>query len=335
MGRLVSEVIGHTNQVQKLKNLLTSKRWPHGMLFVGPSGIGKKKLALSFAQMLICPKFDENRQEACGNCGACLRVEKQQSESLIVIQPDPESSRPLIKVEAIRQILDSLSLASLNGPRVIIIDKADYLNDQASNALLKTLEEPFENVFFILIGADLDSFLPTIRSRIQTFRFNSLSNEEMKQLRPDLPDWMYHCARGQIDMLDRLCSDEGVEKREHAFLFFERFCLDSEFLNATDWRLQFKERSFAQFNIKCWLQLIRDLLILKTELTETIFAETILTESILNIDQHVRFKKLFSLSSKQLVFLADQLKQAELSLKANVESVLIFENMWVKYARMD
>ena len=321
MARLIDSVVGHAPEINRLNILKNSGRWPHALLFAGPSGVGKKKIALAFAQMLICPVSPE----ACGVCGPCLRVAKMQSESLNFIQPDPEAAKAVIKVDAVRELLDNLSFASLGSARVVLIDQAQTMNAQASNALLKTLEEPFENVYFILLGEEVQSFMPTIRSRSQVVRFTPLTEAELKIIKPGLPDWAYLSSRGQLDQLELLTSEEGVEKREGSLNLFEQFCEDPEFLLSSEWKTHAKDRAQALFNVKCWLQLIRDLIVLKTQAQQF----------VLNTDQVVRLKKLYQLQSKKLLRLSQNLIQAEQSLKGNADAVLVFENLWVKYARMD
>lgn len=321
MARIIESVIGHMPQIEKLFNLKKTGRWPHAIMFVGPSGIGKKKVALAFAQALVC----EQSEVACGQCGACQRIGKMQSESLIVLEPDMELSRPLIKVEKIREMLTSLSLASLGKARVVIIDQAQTLNAQASNALLKTLEEPTENIYFILIANDDKQFLPTIRSRTQIVRFSALAFEEIKNVRPQLPDWIYRSSRGQVDRLELLSSLEGGAKREEALLFFDQFCQDKNFLADKSWKDSVKDRPWAVFCLNSWLQLARDAIVLKTQAQKF----------ILNTDQVNRLKELYTLSFDQLLWLCQQLIWAEKDINAYADAVLVFENLWIQYARVD
>lgn len=321
MARLIDSVAGHEKQIEKLQHLQRMQRWPQALLLTGPSGIGKKKLAFAFSQMLICEKSDA----ACGVCGPCLRVEKNQSESLHFLAPDTELSRPVIKVEVVRELLSRLSLAGLTKNRVVIIDQAQTMNMQAANVLLKTLEEPGENVYFILIGEDIQQFLPTIRSRVQVLPFSVLTYEQTKKIKPQQPDWAYRSCRGQLDRLELLTSAEGVQKRSEALLLFEQFCEDKEFLITPDWKTQIKDRSWAQFNLNCWMQIIRDLVVLKSQARHF----------ILNTDQYERLKKLYVLHSKKLLKLAENLLNAEKDLLGNADPVLVFESLWVQYARMD
>ncbi|MEQ1722797.1 MAG: DNA polymerase III subunit [Pseudobdellovibrio sp.] len=322
MARIIDSVIGHKPEIAQLFTLKQAGRWPHAIMFVGPSGIGKKKMALGFAQALVC----EQSNEACGVCGACIRIEKQQSESLTILQPDPELSRPVIKVEKVRDLLDSLSLAAMDGgARVVIIDQAQTMNPQASNALLKTLEEPSENIFFILIANDVHQFLPTIRSRTQVMRFTALSYDEVKTLKPDLPDWTYRSCRGQIDRLELLSSPEGKVQREEALTFFEQFCSDENFLTDKTWKDSVKDRSWAIFSLNCWLLMARDAVVLKTQAQKF----------ILNTDQSERLKALYSVPASKLLWLCQHLIMAEKDINQNADTSLVFENLWIQYARVD
>lgn len=321
MARIAESIIGHSVEIESLFKMREHSRFPHCFIFAGPSGIGKKLVALAMAQALVC----EKNQRACGVCGPCLRIEKQQSESLFILKPDEEDTKSAIKVEAVRELLESLSLANLGAARVVIIDPAQLMNQQASNALLKTLEEPSENLYFILIANDVQQFLPTIRSRSQVQRFSALSFEELKLVKPGQMDWAYRSARGQADKLEVLTSTEGVSRREEALGLFERFCFDSDFLLDDSWRKAVKDRSWAQFNIKCWLQMTRDVLILKTQARQ----------AIMNTDQTERLKKLFELSNSKLLNFAELLVAAENDINGNLDPVLVFDSMRVRYARMD
>jgi DNA polymerase-3 subunit delta' len=323
LARLIESVFGHEEQIDSLVQLKAQGRWPHAFLFVGPSAIGKRKLALAFAQMLICVEADT----ACGVCGPCLRVAKEQSENLIVIEPDTALTRPVIKVDAIRALLDSLSLSGLGGNRVIIINEAHLMNPQAANTLLKTLEEPFENVYFFLIGQSVQQFLPTIRSRTQVLRFQSLSTATLRRIKPGIPEWAYQSSRGQIDRLVQITSNEGLEKRAEAFDFLQQFIEDTEFLKSPAWRLQAKDRSWSTMAILSWLQLICDALIFKAQ-------DQADASKVMSDIQSAQIQKLSPVSSERLLKLSDFFIQAERDIASNLDPVLVFEKMWVSYARV-
>ncbi len=322
MARLIETVIGHEENIQKLTRLKTQDRWPHAFLFVGPHSIGKKKLALAFAQMLVCQKSDT----ACGICGPCLRVEKEQSENLILVEPDTTLAKPVIKVEAIRTVLDSLSLASLSGARVVIIDQAHQMNPQAANALLKTLEEPFENVYFFLIGPELQQFLPTIRSRCQIMGFRALAQAELKTLKPGLADWAYVASRGQLERLKQLTSADGIERRTESYQLLEQFILDKMFLQNNSWRAQVKDKAWTLLTITSWLQMLYSAM-----MAHALDAKG---TGLLSIEHTKYFNQLKEIAGEKLFQLADELVAAEKEILGNADPVLIFEKMWVHYARV-
>jgi DNA polymerase-3 subunit delta' len=321
MARIADSIVGHQAEIESLFSMREHGRFPHSFIFAGPSGIGKRLVALAMAQALVC----EKNQRACGVCGPCLRIEKQQSESLFILKPEEEDAKPAIKVEAVRGLLESLSLANLGAARVVLIDPAQLMNAMAANALLKTLEEPAENLYFILIANDAQQFLPTIRSRSQVKRFSALSFEELKLVKPGQPDWAYRSARGQADLLETLTSAEGISRRTEALELFEKFCFDPNFLLDGSWRGAVKDRNWAQFNLKCWLQMTRDVLILKTQARQF----------IMNTDQVERLKRLYELSNAKLLAFADLIVSAERDINGNLDPTLVFDSMKVRYARMD
>lgn len=322
MASLIDGVVGHTAIIDSLMFLKMQNRWPHAFLFVGPSAVGKKQMALAFAQILICNQSDA----ACGICGPCLRVAKQQSENLILIESDTSLAKPVIKVEAIRGLLDSLSLSSWQGSRVIIIDNAQTMNAQAANALLKSLEEPFENVYFFLLGPDVHQFLPTIRSRTQVLQFQSLKIDDLKRIKPGLAEWAYQASHGQIDRLVQLTSPDGIEKRTEAYQFLEQFFVDTDFLLHANWRGQVKDKSWTLSAIQAWLQLLDQGLRAK--------ALGQVSSSAISIEHVKFFKMLENIESEKLLELADYLLHAEKEILGNADPVLIFEKMWVEYARV-
>lgn len=160
------------------QNLTSSKekqRLAHGLLFHGAAGLGKSILATQFAHWLLCqqPLADK----ACGSCKSCLLIKADSHPDLINIEP--EEPGKAIKVDQIRDLISKMALTShKQGYRVIIISPADALNINASNSLLKTLEEPPENTLLILITDKLSKLMPTIRSRTQLVRFNTPTTEE-------------------------------------------------------------------------------------------------------------------------------------------------------------
>ena len=161
------QVIGQDHVTHILSKEIAEGRVAHAYLFAGPRGTGKTTTARLLAKSLNCPDR-EMGSEACGICASCTAVAA--SSSLDVMELDAASHN---KVEDIRDIRASVStVASVGGAkRVFILDEAHMLTKSASNALLKTLEEPPDHVHFVLATTEPYRLLDTIRSRSQRFDF--------------------------------------------------------------------------------------------------------------------------------------------------------------------
>ena len=324
MAALMNRVIGHEHQKQMLTQAQLGESLPHAMVFAGPQGIGKQKLARALAQNLVCENFrsaqGENfNGEACGICGSCIRVEKNQSENLKVLAPQNSAQ---IKIEQVREILDFLSFASDGKSRVIIIDQAQALNPQASNALLKTLEEPSANVFFILITTDVRLLMPTIRSRSQVLLFKSLNLEQLHQIKPALPEWVYKSARGQAGKLNEFSDGEAFDKRNSDLQFFENFWCNEKFLLETEIKEFAKDRATALSILKNWSVFTRDLILFSQGEKD----------QVMNSDQLATLHNLKFIASDKLYDFFSALLQA-LNDVDKLDITLLFESLWVKYAR--
>lgn len=148
-----------------LDALRRDDRVPGALLIQGAEGLGKRSLALYFAARLLC--LEPFNPTPCGVCQGCHLVKAGTHPDLTTIQP--EEVGKIIKVDQVRKVVQDLSLMSLyHGYRVIVIDPADQMNQNAANALLKTLEEPAPKNLIILVTHRPHRLLATIRSRCQT-----------------------------------------------------------------------------------------------------------------------------------------------------------------------
>jgi DNA polymerase-3 subunit delta' len=209
MARILSQLVGHESAVNSIIEAIEQGKLAQTLLFAGASGVGKKMAALAVAQILVCERRGSGRAEACGECGACVRLEKGQSESLLLVEPDGLS----IKAEQAHGILQFLTLRKLGRARVVIIDQAHLLNPQAGNALLKSLEEPPEGTYFILITSNPAAVLSTIRSRSQLVRFRPLRDEELRRiLGAEIDDWALSAAHGSVEVAKRIAESRAEYK---------------------------------------------------------------------------------------------------------------------------
>ncbi|MGE5279571.1 MAG: DNA polymerase III subunit delta' [Deltaproteobacteria bacterium] len=171
------EIIGHKDAIGFLAAAYAGDRLAHAYLFVGPAGIGKGRVARAFARLLLCESPREGA--ACGMCGGCRRSGSGQHPDLRILEPDG----PFIRIDAVRAAGDFVNLKPFEAARkVLIIDPASAMNEEAANALLKTLEEPAAHTIIVLIAETAAALPGTIVSRCQRLVFGALASAELEAL---------------------------------------------------------------------------------------------------------------------------------------------------------
>jgi DNA polymerase-3 subunit gamma/tau len=173
--RRFSEVRGQDHVTLALTHMVRDGKVAHAYLFSGPRGTGKTSTARILAMALNC--LNTQHGEPCGVCESCLRV--RAGTSLDVHELDAASNNG---VEAMRDLVARSALGTPGRWKVYIIDEVHMLSAAASNALLKTLEEPPAHVVFVLATTDPQKVLQTIRSRAQHFEFHLLPQPVLTSL---------------------------------------------------------------------------------------------------------------------------------------------------------
>ena len=170
-----SQLVGQEVVAKTLRQAVEQEKISHAYLFSGPRGTGKTSVAKIFAKSMNCP--NQVGGEPCNNCYICQAVTDGSLED--VIEMDAASNNG---VDEIREIRDKSTYApSLARYKVYIIDEVHMLSTGAFNALLKTLEEPTQNVVFILATTELHKIPATILSRVQRFEFKSIRTQDIKE----------------------------------------------------------------------------------------------------------------------------------------------------------
>lgn len=170
-----SEVLGQEHVTEALRNAVAQDRVSHAYLFSGPRGTGKTSTARILAKALNCDALSEG--EPCGNCESCVSI--AEGRSFDVTELDAASNSG---VDAIRTLVAQAPTGTFGRSKVYIIDEVHMLSTGASNALLKTLEEPPSHVTFVLATTDPQKVLTTIKSRTQHFEFRLLNEETLARL---------------------------------------------------------------------------------------------------------------------------------------------------------
>lgn len=174
-----SDIKGQSNAIKLIRNSLSSGRLAGSYLFSGPSGVGRAQTAKVLIKTIICKKAAEEF-EPCGRCGGCLRVDTLEHPDLIWIKPEKNKA---IKIEDIRVAREKLNLKPYEAPAgVCVIDDAHMMTVEASNALLKILEEPPGESLIILISDKKELLLDTIISRCIEVRFSYLSPGDTREI---------------------------------------------------------------------------------------------------------------------------------------------------------
>lgn len=167
------DVVGQRHVTQTLENAIAQNRVAHAYIFSGARGVGKTTTARILAKALNCAQGPT--ATPCNQCDACREITA--GTSLDVIEIDAASNRG---IDQVRELREMVRYAPAGGrSKVVILDEAHQLTEEASNALLKTLEEPPENVVFVLATTQPEELTDTIRSRAQQFHFRALSFGEI------------------------------------------------------------------------------------------------------------------------------------------------------------
>jgi DNA polymerase-3 subunit gamma/tau len=168
-----SDLVGQSHVTSTLANAIKNDRVAHAYIFSGARGVGKTTAARILAKAMNCAQGPT--AEPCGECDSCKEIAA--GTSLDVIEIDAASNRGIDQIRELREMVRYAPAASRS--KVVLLDEAHMLTSEASNALLKTLEEPPDRVIFVMATTEPENLADTIRSRSQHFHFRALTFAEI------------------------------------------------------------------------------------------------------------------------------------------------------------
>jgi DNA polymerase-3 subunit delta' len=272
-------VIGQDKAVSLLQRSLETGSLAHAYLFIGPAHVGKMTLALNMIQALNC----ESSEPPCGQCNSCRKVieAKHADVQVIGLNGDGDSSaskqKTEISIDRIREIQHSANLPPFEGKySTYIIDGAEFLSIEAANCLLKTLEEPADNVVFILLTANEQLLPMTVISRCQRVELPPLSADKIEYVLSS--NWGIESQEARLlARLSNGCLGWAVSAHlDSSFLeqrngYLDELIevietdLDKRFAYAVKLAAQFSQnRAVVQEQIGTWISWWRDMLLVKT-----------------------------------------------------------------------
>ncbi len=279
------QTVGHDKAIKSLTRALDDRRTSHAYLFIGPPQIGKMTLAMDLARAINCVSdeqpnmFGEIEPKPCNNCVPCDRITRGLHTDVRVVTLSEDSrgrKRTLISIDQVREIQRDASLRPSEGKcRIFIFDGAEHLSLDAANALLKTLEEPPDQVVLILLASDTERLLPTIASRCQTFELRPVKQpvvveflKSRHEADQEAADEIARLSEGRLGWAIQAVGDpamlEGIEETINTVESVVQAALETRFEYAENLaRALGRDRDAVRKELALWLEWWRDLMVVK------------------------------------------------------------------------
>lgn len=240
-----ADIIGQEELKGHLQNALQNQKVSHAYIISGEEGSGKRMLAEAFAQTLLC---EEKGADACGHCHHCRQTMSHNQPDIIYLTHEKPAT---ISVDDIRsQINSDIVIRPYNSDyKVYIVDEAEKMNEQAQNALLKTIEEPPSYAVILLLTTNAQAFLPTIRSRCILLETKPVPDalvrgELMK--RYEIPDYQADMsvafAQGNMGKAIALAQSQEFADRKERVLSLIRHISEMTYADRIAWIREMEEK---------------------------------------------------------------------------------------------
>ncbi len=315
------DIVGHEQIIEHLQNAITMEKVPHAYILNGPDKSGKMMLAEAFATALQCEK---KGTEGCMECRSCRQAASHNQPDIIYLQHEKPNT---ISVNDIRtQINQNIIIKPYSSPyKIYIIDEAEKMNQQAQNALLKTIEEPPAYGMIMLLTTNADAFLPTILSRCVRLNLKPVSNDKIREYlmkHYKIPDYQADIsiafAQGNVGKAIQLASSENFKELKNSAVNLLKRIKDVEIY---EMREAVKQISEYKLTIQDYFDIMmvwyRDVLLYKA---------TMDINSLIFKEQVYDIKKQASQSSYNgIQEILKAFERAKMRLNANVNFDLVIE----------
>ncbi|MCL4387045.1 MAG: DNA polymerase III subunit delta' [Patescibacteria group bacterium] len=306
--------IGHKLILKRLESVVKNNSYGHAYLFIGPKGVGKFLAAEYFANLLICKE-----KNAYGKCKDCQLISLDGHPDLFKIIEEDN-----IKIEKTRELKEFCSLKSFSGgSKVVLIKEADKLTSEATNSLLKSLEEPEGKVVFVLTASNINNIPKTIISRCQIIVFSLVPKTE-------IIDWLIEAkgfskaeaekigqlAAGKPKIALNIAENEGLHEKKDVENFFNLF-KNRNYLEKFAYLNKILEEERISYILDAYILYLRDLLILKTGCKEKIIHKE--SQDFLAEKSEISFKKI-----EKSIEIIKNLKE---TVSSGINSKLLAENL--------
>jgi len=321
------DIIGQRQAIKMLQANIASSSIANAYLFVGPEGVGRTLTAFTFAKALNC---ERGGKDSCDSCSSCRKIDHLNHPDVRTIKPEGNS----IKIDQIRDLKREIGYKLYEGKkRVWIIQEADKLTLEASNSLLKILEEPPSTAVLILIAQSLRNLPPTISSRCQLIRFLPLSSRQIEKLlnerlggEPQKIRLIGRLSKGRVSEAMKLMKEETFLREREDLLnrIGGELKIEDVFSLADRWK------SYDREKIEDFLDVLlfwfRDLLVLNQKGDQNLIVNLDRT------DQLKRYAKMYSSwAIKQAILTIERTKDY---LRDNVTPKFALEVMGLKLMRI-
>lgn len=282
---LSSDFYGNEALLAKWKESCQKNRIPHALFLVGDDELENISMAWALSQSLLCEKKDQAMP--CGLCGNCLRIKNRSSESILEVKPIKNS----IRLEELKDFSQFFNLRGWSERKVILIHQAHLLNPSAANRLLKSIEEPPENTYFILTSESPKQVMATIRSRCQSLSL--AGGRRLPVVEAEIVDLSFRFLHSIFDP-------------------------KTDFWTAK-WKEDFKDRNLTRQVLSVMQFILRDLMLYS------------INGSVIHTDRMEEIDKLAQLQSAAFWFqFFDKLFVLEAGVKQNLDSLLQLESLFVQ-----